>query len=150
MSPASEVRKETGLPGGAAMETSVAAVCAHVGRLTWAPGRVGHTADGSYQLSADFFLFLHFFRIKRVFFLQVTLNLNTSSLNYLRKIEFCNSTKRKQLLFLRGKTQLKSHSSLVGFELFSRLEIVSLAKLIRSSNRILSYSDNVKAIDGYC
>lgn len=100
------MRKETGLPGGPAMEKSVAAVGAHVGRLTWAPGRVGHTTDGSYQLSADFFLF-HIFFILRSFFLQVTLNLNTSYLNYLRKIEFCISTKRKQLLFLRGKKTTK-------------------------------------------
>lgn len=85
-----------------------------------------------------------------LFLKQVTLNLKTSSSNYLRKIEFYISTKRKQLLFLGGQKQLKSHFSLVGFELFSHLEIVSLAKLIRSGNRILSYSDNVKAIDGYC
>ena len=137
MSPATRMRKETGLPGG--WRWSVKLLLAlTLGGLSGHP-HVVVTLLRVHISCLQVFPFLLFLFILRVFCFVLfccvfyELSLNTSSLNHLRKMEFCISIKRKQLLFLRGKKQPKSHFSLVGFELFSHLEIVSLAKLIRSA-----------------
>lgn len=50
------------------MEESRAAIGALVGRLTWARGHCGHTAEGSYPLFSGFLSFLHLFMLRGVLF----------------------------------------------------------------------------------
>lgn len=70
-----------------------------------------------------------FFLNIRSIFLQVTLNLTQVLQTASEELSFTYLLKENSFfLILRGKTTKKSIKFHVGFELFSHLEIVSLAK----------------------